>query len=62
MTQQEFDNTSFGKGDAIEYKGEIYNIRKVDFDEQLFGLIKEGGDPDDIAWIRCENAGTLIPF
>ncbi len=62
MTIEEFDNKRFGNSDAVEYKGEIYNLRKVDFEERLFGLIKDGEDPDDITWIRCENAELIIPF
>ena len=59
MTQEEFNKTSFGKGDAIIYKGITYPLSEVDFEEQLFG-INIFGDYN-INWIRCENA-TFIPL
>ena len=57
MTIQEFNETSFGKGDKAIYKNETYPIATVDFQESLIGLhgVCLGAEEDDITWVRCEN-------
>ena len=52
MTQNEFDNKQWGCVMEAKYKGEIYSVGSVNFEEKLIGL--------DIGnsyyfWVRCEN-------
>lgn len=62
MTQAEFQKTRWGKGMRALYRGEIYLIVQVDFEEELIGL----GDPElldeeeryphrETSWARREN-------
>ncbi len=57
MTIEQFDKTGFAKGDLAIYKGDEYQIKQVDFEERLFGLMIpiEGADDENITWVRCEN-------
>lgn len=57
MTITQFETTRFGNGDKAKYDGEVYPIAQVDFKECLIGLLGvcEGGEDDDINWVRCEN-------
>ena len=59
MTLQEFITTSFGIGDAAIYKNETWLIKKIDFEEGLFSLIKE--DDESSTWVRCESI-VYVPF
>lgn len=58
MTQSEFQKTSFGRGDKVEYRGNMYLLAAVDFEEQLIGFVSEedfdSGDYE-YSWARCEN-------
>ncbi len=61
MTIKEFNKTGFRNGMKIEYKGNIYDIISVDFEESLVGIEKidcEGGDKE-ISWKRCENCKLI---
>lgn len=59
MTIEQFNNTRFGAGDEVIYKGETWPIIEVDFEEALFGIPNERGITvevaDQITWVRCEN-------
>lgn len=55
MSIEEFNNTRFGNGMKVIYKGEEIDIISVDFAEALVGIGIEGGDEDEIHWVRCEN-------
>ena len=57
MTIEEFDKTGFAAGDFAKHKHGIFPIVTVDFEEKLIGLQMkiEGGDPEEISWVRCEN-------
>ncbi len=62
MTLDQFDNTRFGAGDKARYRdGNTYDIKSVDFEERLIGLLMNisGGEPDDISWVRCENCDLI---
>lgn len=61
MTKTELRSHVFKAGDKAKYKGKIYKIKSVDFQECLFGLRMNisGGDPDDVIWVRCENVEYL---
>lgn len=62
MTQEEFNQTSFGNGDRAIYKNKVYPVASVDFEENLIGLLMNisGGEEGDISWVRCENV-EFIP-
>lgn len=62
MTQEEFNNTSFGKGDLAKYQHGIFPIVQVDFEERLFGIIMNipGSKLGDIAWVRCESIEFIM--
>ncbi len=36
--------------------GDTYRIIALNFDERLIGLGKYNHDPEEITWVRCENA------
>lgn len=59
MTQEEFLQTSFGKGDQAVYKGQSYLIRSVDFEERLIGLHEFVEGCDDPQWVRCESVDYI---
>ena len=62
MTREEFANTEFYHGIKAKYKGKIYNIESVDFDEDLIALdMIEDYDSDEykIQWVRCENCEII---
>ena len=63
MTAAEFDKAKFTGQMKCEYKGKIYFIISVDFEERLIAIYEnpameyeENAFPD---WKRCENV-TLI--
>jgi len=60
MTKAEFLNSSYGGKDKVEYKGLIYDIYQVDFEERLFA-INQYNDEDNLSWVRCENV-EFIPW
>lgn len=57
MTQQEFTTNGFRAGDKVKYKGKIYPIAYLDFEENLIGIDEQilGADEDTISMKRCEN-------
>jgi hypothetical protein len=57
MTIEEFNKLRFGAGDQVIFKGEIYDLVSVDFEEALIGIDERlvGSEEDDISWKRCEN-------
>jgi hypothetical protein len=57
MTIEEFNNTRFGNGMKVIYKGVENDIVSVDFEESLIGLgdVEEG----EIYWVRCENVNLV---
>jgi hypothetical protein len=62
MTQAEFQKTRWGKGMRALYRGEIYLIAQVDFEEQLIGMVSEQyeSDPNEVmSWARCENVELM---
>lgn len=59
MTQEEFNNTQFGKGDKVIYHGEEFLLASVDFEEKLLGFKVDGADC--YSWARCENV-TYVPL
>jgi hypothetical protein len=59
MTQEEFNNTSFGKGDKVRYKGSEYDILELNFEENLIGIFYWDSDP--VTWVTCESC-TYIPY
>jgi hypothetical protein len=59
MSIEEFNDTRFGNGMKVIYRGEENDIVSVDFEESLIGIGIEGGDDGEIHWVRCENV-TLV--
>ena len=59
MTRDEFNSTSFGKGDRFYYDDEFCDIISVSFSEGLFG-IDDCDDIDSLSWVRCES-GDFSP-
>jgi predicted Mrr-cat superfamily restriction endonuclease len=58
MTQAEFSKTRWGKGMRALYRGEIYLIAQVDFEEYLIGMVTERYESnpyETMSWARCEN-------
>jgi hypothetical protein len=65
MTQAEFQKTRWGSGMKALYRGEIWLIVQVDFEEELIGLLGEGDSllvenleanaSELTTWARCEN-------
>lgn len=60
MTQEEFNKTSFGNGDKVEYNKKIYLVHSVDFIEALFA-IDVCNDIENLSWVRCESV-EFIPW
>lgn len=57
MTAKEFDAVRWTSGIQVDYEGGVYRVVCVEFHERLIGisgLISNA--PDEISWIRCENA------
>lgn len=60
MTIDEFKAYRFHSGMKAIYKGCVYQISSVNFEEFLFGLSDENfDDNDDLIWVRCENAEVI---
>jgi hypothetical protein len=62
MTSEEFDKTGFGGKMKCEYKGKIYDIYSVDFEERLIAICETNDEIDEnnsLDWKRCENV-TII--
>lgn len=55
MTLEEFKNQAWGYGMKAEYKGGVFDIGSVDFEESLVGLHEVIPNLDEITWVRCEN-------
>lgn len=53
MTVEEFNKTGWSKGMNCLYQGKKHQIRSLDFDEKLVGIVVDHSD--DPAWVRCEN-------
>ena len=64
MEVADFDKALFSAGMTAEYKGELYAIASINFEEKLFGLIEiectENCSDDDVFWVRCENAEVQL--
>lgn len=60
MEITDFDKAYFSAGMTAEYKGNLYAIATINFEEKLFGLTEiectENCSGDDVFWVRCENA------
>lgn len=60
MTIAEFNSMGWTPGMKASYRGKVYDVATVDFDEQLVGLILHPeSDPDLAVMVRCENV-TLV--
>jgi hypothetical protein len=60
MTIEEFDQKAFNIVTKIKYKGEIYSINSVSFDEKLIGLDDSQIDDEILTlWVRCENCEII---
>ncbi len=63
MTKDEFYNTRFVADSKCIYKGIVWNVVAVDFEEELIAIPNEEGITVEVAdqmqWIRCENAEML---
>ena len=63
MTKEEFYKTRFGAGSKCFYKGVVWNVVAVDFEEELIAIPNEEGITVEVAdqmqWIRCENAEMI---
>jgi hypothetical protein len=57
MTQEEFDKTNWRWSMQCEYKGVIYFIISLDFEEKLIGIKQHQNEGLD--WKRCENIKLL---
>lgn len=55
MTFEEFDSTKWGPTLFGRYKGSIFPIASVDFDERLIGLAELTLGTDDPTMVRCES-------
>ena len=64
MTQVQFDKTYFSCGMTVEYKGAIYAIATINFEEKLFGLIDalsvKDCEDSDVIWVRCESVEFVL--
>ena len=58
MTQEEFNNTSFRKGDKVIYQRIVYPIIEIDFEEMMFGV--RFANRPETEWVTCEMC-TYIP-
>lgn len=60
MTIEEFDSYYFGCGMQVTYRGSLYAIVTINFQEKLFGLYDGLNAHDcedgDVVWVRCESA------
>ena len=57
MTKNEFLVTPFHASIFLEYQGEIWWAISCDFEECLYGLVKEKdfNSEEEIRWVRCES-------
>lgn len=60
MSIEEFNNARFGSGMHAEYKGDIYPIISVDFEEKLIGIDTQ--NDGESYWVRCENVKRIITY
>jgi len=60
MTIQEFNDMRFGAGMQVQYRGKVYPIESIDFQEQLIAICETGIEDEEFSWKRCENC-ELIP-
>jgi hypothetical protein len=65
MTQAEFQKTRLGKGMKALYRGEVYLIVQVDFEEELIGMVPPNEISaylrglEETSWARCENVELM---
>ena len=59
MTREEFNNYAFGANMEISYKGRIYELVSIDFEEGLIGYDMGEASDNDVSWARCESI-TII--
>ena len=50
MTLEEFDSASFRKGDAVNYKDDIREVVRVNFDSRMIGLY-HFGKKNNVEWV-----------
>lgn len=55
MTIDEFNKTAFYPGMRAIYKGNVYTLATVDFDEALIALLGVVLGQNEPSWVRCEN-------
>lgn len=59
MTIEQFENTGFSINTKVIYKGKIYDVVSVDFEENLIAICTSKEDLEldfgGIEWKRCEN-------
>ncbi len=54
MTTEEFNKRQFSSKVVVEYKGDRFYVKAVDFEEDLIA-IDEFNTGDGRDWKRCEN-------
>lgn len=61
MTKTEFNSQIFVAGDKAKYKGDIYHIISVDFEDYLIGLRMNitSDFTKDIILVSCEDVKYL---
>jgi hypothetical protein len=61
LRRRRFSRTGFHAGMRARYDfdGATYNVIAVNFPERLLGLRAEHDDPDDVFYVRAENADIL---
>jgi hypothetical protein len=57
MTEEEFNNTKWGANMEMRYKGKIYPIAAVDFEERLIAYPCDNFQ--EMSWVRCENVKVI---
>jgi hypothetical protein len=60
MTIEEFNQTGFGPRMFATYRGGVYPISAVAFDEALLALEGVVEDAEHPSWVRCEHV-EIVP-
>lgn len=58
MSIDDFNKYAFTGGMTASFKGDIYDIGSVDFDQCLIGL-DDPANRDELRWGRCENVDVI---
>jgi hypothetical protein len=63
MSIEDFNDTRFTHNQSVMYKGDVYKLKAVDFEEALLGIDEKipGTGKRYISWKRCENI-EIIDF